>query len=245
MSIIFTKSASTNAVIDQYSLHERAQIIEDVLNFEYGAPFEFFSDKDPLSTLVSAILSHRTKNAVSRRAYLSLTAAFPTWEAVIAAPLEDITVAIRVATFAEVKAPRIQEALRLVRERNHGNLSLAFLSQMSVSAARQWVEKIPGVGAKTSAAILNFSSLRMPALVVDTHHQRVAQRLGLVPPKATIEKAAKILQNYLPTDYVGQQVYDNHQGLMRHGQRVCHWQKPECERCVVRTLCEFYQFKQK
>ncbi|THH41764.1 endonuclease III domain-containing protein [Neolewinella litorea] len=221
------------------TIQERALRIDELLCAEYGAPFVPFSFRDPLSELVSALLSHRTKNAVTRAAFLQLTDTFPTWEQVVAAPTGAVEAAISAVTYPEVKAPRIQEALRRVQEGNEGALNLDFLAGWPVREARDWLEAIPGVGAKTSAAVLNFSRLRRPALVVDTHHQRVAQRVGIVPAKASIDKASKILQEYLPAEWDGQRVYDSHQGYMRHGQRVCHWRDPDCGRCVVRHLCDF------
>ena len=221
------------------TLAERALEIERILNQVYGAPFLFFSRKDPFSQLVSALLSHRTKNKISSAAYHSLWEKYGDWQAVIDAPTEEVEEAIKVCTFPEVKAPRIQEALAKIKERT-GELSLDFLSEMSVPDARAWLEEIKGIGAKTSAAVLNFSRLRMPALVVDTHHQRVAQRTGVVPKKASIERASKLLQSYLPEDYTGQQVYDAHQAYMRHGQRICTWSNPKCEQCAVRHLCDYY-----
>jgi endonuclease-3 len=189
--------------------------------------------------MVSALLSHRTKNAVTRGAYQKLVATFPTWAAVIAAPTSDVEAAIAAVTYPEVKAPRIQEALRQVRQRRNGVLSLDFLGELPVREARDWLEAIPGIGAKTSAAVLSFSRLRMPALVVDTHHQRVARRIGLVPAKASLDKCARQLQAYLPEGWDGQRVYDSHQAFMRHGQRVCHWRSPGCPRCPVRELCDY------
>ncbi|PPK86134.1 endonuclease-3 [Neolewinella xylanilytica] len=217
----------------------RALEIDDILCTTYGAPFVPFSTRDPLSELVNALLSHRTKNAVTRMAYGRLLEVFPDWEQVIDAPTDRLQEAIAAVTYPEVKAPRIQEALRQVKARSGRGLSLDFLADLSVQEARDWLEAIPGVGAKTSAAVLSFSRLRMPALVVDTHHLRVAQRIGLVPPKATLDKAAGMLQAYLPADWDGQRVYDSHQGFMRHGQRVCHWKGPDCAHCVVNRLCDF------
>ena len=222
------------------ALRVRALEIERILNEEYGAPFLFFSRKDPLSQLVSALLSHRTKNKISSQAYHALWDKYGSWQAVIDAPTGEVERTIHMCTFPEVKAPRIQEALQKVQEVT-GELSLDFLAEMSVPEARAWLEEIRGIGAKTSAAVLNFSRLRMPALVVDTHHQRVAQRTGVVPKKASIERASKILQNYLPEGYTGQQVYDAHQGYMRHGQRVCFWREPACARCAVRHLCDYWK----
>ncbi len=218
---------------------ERALEIDELLCAHYGAPFPPFGHRDPLSELVGSMLSHRTKNAVTRQAYLRLREVLPTWEKVIDAPTGDVQAAIAAVTFPEVKAPRIQAALSLVRERRGGELALDFLADLSVPDARAWLEEIPGVGAKTSAAVLNFSRLRMPALVVDTHHLRVAQRIGLVTPKASLDKAAARLQAFLPEGWDGQRVYDSHQGFMRHGQQLCHFHNPRCSGCPIRQGCDY------
>lgn len=67
------------------------------LGAAYGAPFPFFSTKDPLSELVSALLSHRTKNADSHRAYQQMRVALPAWEQVRAAPVAQIEAFSRLA----------------------------------------------------------------------------------------------------------------------------------------------------
>ena len=221
------------------SHQERALRIHDILFEAYGGPFHFFSTKDPLSELVSALLSHRTKNRVSGIAYRELRKRYPTWQQVLDANIADIEQTIHMVTFPEVKAPRIKEALAEIKSRNNGELTLDFLADMPIPEGRAWLEAIRGVGVKTSAATLNFSHLRMPALVVDTHHHRVAQRLGIVPPKASLDKAARMLESYLPSEWDGQLVYDNHQAYMRHGQKCCHWRHPECERCPVKHLCDY------
>lgn len=224
-------------------LRAKAMLLETKLNAHYGAPFAFFGRRDPVSEMVKTLLSHRTKNPVTKVAYNTLIERFPTWQEVINAPTSEVEEAIKVVTYPEVKAPRIQNALQTVKDWGNGELTLDFLKEMSVPAARKKLAEIPGVGAKSTAAILNFSVLRMPALVVDMHHLRVAARLGIVPEKATLEKGAKILQDYLPADYDGQQVFDNHQGFMRHGQKVCHWRAPHCAVCVVRADCDYFHEK--
>jgi endonuclease-3 len=223
------------------SLAQKALAVSEILRQTYGAPFPFFSTKDALSEMVSALLSHRTKNAVSGQAYRALVQRFPSWDQVRVAQPEEVEAVIRMVTFPEVKAPRIIAALQWVFDHHEGRLNLDFLKDWPVAEARNYLEQIPGIGAKTSAAILNFSHLRMPALVVDTHHQRVAQRIGLVPAAASLDKAARLLADYLPKDWDGQQVYDDHQAFMRHGQMVCYWQKPACGKCVVREMCHWYR----
>lgn len=223
---------------------EKLLTIDRILCEHYGAPFHYFSTKDALSELVSALLSHRTRNKVSGKAYHQLKAKYPNWEDMLEADEADIQAAIAQVTYPEVKAKRIKAAFHLIMERNNGELSLEFLKDMSVKASRQWLEAIPGIGAKTSAAVLNFSKLRLPALVVDTHHQRVAQRVGIVAPKATIAKIAYSMQDMLPENWDAQQVYDHHEALMYHGQKCCYYSNPECHRCPILHLCEYGQKKQ-
>jgi endonuclease-3 len=225
-------------------LREKALLLDEILFKEYGGPFQFFSERDPLSEMVASMLSHRTKNSVSGQAYRHLRQALPTWEAVRDAPVEVIFNQISEVTYPEVKAPRIKAALQIITDLNGSDLTLDFIEDWPVETSRAWLEKIPGVGKKTSAATLNFSRLRLPALVVDSHHHRVSQRLGIVSPKASLDATARILESYLPTDWDGQRVYDSHQGFMRHGKQVCHWDRPECERCVVRAYCDYYAERQ-
>ena len=89
--------------------------------------------------------------------------------------------------------------------------------------------------------MLLFSTLRLPALPVDSHHHRVAQRLGLLPAKMGPGPAHALLRAQLPADWNAQQLYDNHEALMTHGQRCCYHANPACERCPVLNLCPFGQ----
>ena len=88
----------TDTITDFAARQTTALLVHKRLCIEHGAPFRFFSTKDPLSELVSALLSHRTKNADSHRAYQELTATFPTWAAVRDAPTEAVRHAIRACT---------------------------------------------------------------------------------------------------------------------------------------------------
>jgi endonuclease-3 len=214
----------------------KALEVHDRLCAAYDCPVPFFSDKDPLSELVSALLSHRTKNRDSGRAFRQLRERFPTWEAVRDAPTAEVEVAIAPCTWPEQKAPRIQGVLQRITE-EHGELSLDFLAGLPVEDARRWLERFKGVGPKTSAATLLFSRLRMPALPVDSHHHRVAQRLGLLPDGMAVGPAHDVLADFVPSEWGAQQVYDHHEAFMLHGQRCCFWKKPACSRCPILDLC--------
>ncbi|QJD94887.1 Fe-S cluster assembly protein HesB [Mucilaginibacter robiniae] len=206
------------------------------LSAVYGRQIKYFHDLDPLSELVSALLSHRTQNKNSGQAFANLREIFGTWEQVRDAPTHEVQAAISPCTWPEQKAPRLQQVLRLVTER-HGVLNLDFLADMEVSAARQWLEDLPGVGPKTSAAVMSFSTLRAKALPVDSHHFRVAVRLGIIEAKIGETKANRVLENLLPPDFTAQDVYDNHQVTMRHGQKVCFHYRPDCRNCVLLDIC--------
>ncbi|WP_345785209.1 Fe-S cluster assembly protein HesB [Roseisolibacter sp. H3M3-2] len=222
---------------------EKALVVHARLCAEYGCPIAYFHDLDPLSELVSSLLSHRTRNADSGRAFRQLRKRFGDWVAVRDAPTADVEDAIAPVTWPEQKAPRIQAVLRDITERR-GTLdahALDFLGELPVPEARAWLEAIPGVGPKTSAAVLSFSRLRMPALPVDSHHHRVAVRLGLIPASVDVGPAHAILAAQLPPEWDAQTVYDNHEALMLHGQQCCFWQNPACGRCPVLDLCPYGQ----
>ena len=218
------------------TLRVKAWMVHQILCEEYRCPIRYFHDMDPVSELISSLLSHRTRNADSGRAFKSLRARFETWEAVRDAPTSDVQDAIAAVTWPEQKAPRIQHVLREIT-RQRGDLSLDFLHEMPVVEARRWLEGLPGVGPKTSAATLLFSRLRMPALPVDSHHHRVAQRLGLIPESLDVGPAHAVLEAQLPPGLTAQQVYDNHEVLMLHGQQCCYYRAPACVRCPVYALC--------
>lgn len=202
----------------------------------YGSGIKYFHDLDPLSELVSSLLSHRTKNSQSAKAYHNLMQQFGSWEAVRDAPADAVQQAISPCTWPEQKAPRMQQVLRMITELC-GSLTLDFLAQMEVSDARKWLESLPGVGPKTSAAVMSFSTLRARALPVDSHHFRVAVRLGIIDAKIGEGKANRVLEAMLPEAFTAQDVYDNHQLMMKHGQKVCFHFNPDCERCVLLDVC--------
>ncbi|MDO9711550.1 endonuclease III domain-containing protein [Paracraurococcus lichenis] len=203
---------------------------------EYDCPIAYFHALPPLDELVSSLLSHRTKNRDSARAFQALRAAFPDWAAVRDAPVAAVEQAIAGVTWPEAKAPALQRTLRAITGQR-GTLDLSHLEAMPEAEAAAWLAVLPGVGPKTAAAVLSFSTLRGRALPVDSHHHRVAQRLGLIPRGLAVGPSHAVLAALLPAEWDAQQVYDHHQVLMRHGQRCCFFRNPACGRCVLRDLC--------
>jgi endonuclease-3 len=226
------ESSSTNLS----ELCYKALLVHERLCKTYNCPIAFFQDLDPLSELISSLLSHRTRNVDSARAFSELTSRFENWVAVRDAPVDEVEAAIKSCTWSEQKAPRIQRVLQLISKQRE-ELSLDFLDELEVPAARAWLEALPGVGPKTSAAVLLFSRLRRPALPVDSHHHRVALRLQLIPEGIAVGPSHALLEAQVPPDWSAQQVYDNHEVMMLHGQRCCFYRNPACKRCPVLDLC--------
>ncbi|MCS6831424.1 MAG: endonuclease III [Armatimonadota bacterium] len=190
----------------------------------------------PLEELVACILSQHTSDSNSWRAYQRLRERFPSWQAVMDAPTEEVEEAIRPGGLASSKAPRIQAVLRAIAEHNGGALSLDFLQEMDTDSARRYLLGLPGVGPKTAAIVLCFS-LGRPVIPVDTHVFRVSWRLGFFDRKVGEAKAHDLLQQIVPKE----DIYPFHVHLIRHGRQVCKAQRPRCNQCPLADLCAYRQ----
>jgi endonuclease-3 len=218
----------------QEEVREKALRIHRRLLAEYGEPV-WHPHHEPLDELVLTILSQNTSDANSGRAYAQLRARYPTWEAVMAADTAALAETIRSGGLGQMKAPRIQKALRRIQE-ERGELSLDFLADMEPEAARRWLLALDGVGPKTAAIVLLFA-LGRPAFPVDTHVHRVTRRLGLAPPQATPEQVQDLMEAILPPETF----YAFHLNLIAHGRQVCKAQKPLCAVCILQADCHWYR----
>ncbi len=205
------------------------EIIE-ILDEAYGrAPQE--TSNAPLFELVLTLLSQHTSDHNSGEAMHRLVERFPTWDAVLAAPVQAVEDAIRPGGLAPTKSKRLVALLAEVKQRRP-DWDLDFLGGLPLEEAKAWLTSINGVGPKTAACVLLFA-LGRPALPVDTHVERVAKRLGLVPAKMPADKAHDALEAMLEPA----QVYAFHVDLIQHGRRTCHARGPKCEACPLLERC--------
>ena len=212
---------------------EKARIVYNRLKALYGVP-DWRVPLSGIDELVSTILSQNTNDKNRDAAFLALKCAFPTWEAVRDADPQAVIDVIRPAGLANQKGPRIQAVLRQISE-ERGVLDLSFLKSWPVEQARAWLMKFNGVGQKTAAIVLQFA-LGVPAFPVDTHIYRVSGRLGLRPPKMSVEQAHAYLGMLFPPDEYG----PAHLNLIRLGREVCHTRKPDCPACPLTDVCDYY-----
>jgi endonuclease-3 len=163
----------------------------------------------------------------------------PDWDAVESAPLDELTDVIRPGGLAPQKAPRIQNALRHIREATGGTgYDLAFLGEMEPHAARDWLTQVPGIGKKTASIVLLFC-FGLPLMPVDTHVERVSRRIGLVPPKAGPDEQHEIYWHLLAPE----EVHPAHVLLIQHGRKTCDARRPACDRCPIAPRCRFLDSK--
>lgn len=200
----------------------------------YGEPV-WRPHGDPMAELVLTILSQNTTDTNSGRAFMRLLQRFPDWRALMEAPVDEIVAQIAVGGLAKQKAPRIKASLEAVWAAR-GSFELDFLNEMPLDEAKAWLRELKGVGPKTAACVLMFSFGR-PALPVDTHVHRVAQRLGLVPESATAETAHDVLESMLSAELV----FPFHILLIKHGRRLCRAQRSLCEECPLLDGCPWGQ----
>lgn len=205
------------------------EIIER-LSEVYGYPHHLPSG-DPLAELVLTVLSQNTSDTNSGRAFVQLMRRYASWEAMADAPAEEIAETIQAGGLAQQKAPRIKRILEEVRRRSP-EWDLSFLAHEPLEEARAWLRSLPGVGPKTAACVLLFA-LDRPAMPVDTHVERVAKRLGIIPAKASAEQAHEMLEAWVPPELY----YPFHMSLIKHGRRTCHARRPRCAECVLAPEC--------
>ncbi len=216
------------------ALRRKALRADRILEAHYGPPARR-RRLDPLSTLISTVLSQNTSDVNSHRAFERLRARFPSWEAVLSAPAGAVIEAIRPGGLGALKAVRIQTVLRrIVTERSV--LSLDFLRRWPAARAKAWLRNLDGVGPKTAAIVLAFA-LGKPAFAVDTHVYRVGRRMGLIPGRLSVEEAHRWMEALVKPE----RCRPFHLLLVRHGREICKAARPRCPLCPVRQMCDFYR----
>ncbi|NLX10695.1 MAG: endonuclease III [Chloroflexi bacterium] len=193
--------------------------------------------REPMHELISTMLSHRTTQANEAQAFSNMWVRYGSWEAIRDADTGELAATIEPANYPESKAPRIQETLdRIITER--GEPSIDFLRDLPAAEGLAWLMSLPGVGIKTASLVLLFCFSK-PVLPVDTHVHRVSQRVGLIGEKIGANPAHALLLELLPPE--PHVLFNFHVNLLRHGQRICIWKSPRCERCPLTDICNWYQ----
>lgn len=192
---------------------------------------------DPVWTLVQGVIGAQTKTAISNAATDALKARYGSWDPIAEADLAELEELLRQQTFPTIAAERLRSCFRAIIAQR-GRVDLRHLSNLPDAEAMAWLQALPGVGCKNAAGVMNTSIFARRALVIDGHHRRVIQRVGLVPPKADTARAYDALMPVLPEEWSAQDIDEHHLLVKRLGQTLCRPRQPQCTRCPVRGLCK-------
>lgn len=179
---------------------------------EYGSDFELL-----ISVILSAQCTDKRVNIVTRE----LFKVADTPQAFCDMPLETLEEYIKSCGLYKNKAANIKKCCHDIVERFGGK----------VPDTMNELTSLAGVGRKTANVMLSVA-FNKPAIAVDTHVFRVAHRLGLSNGKTPDDVEKDLCAAFNPCDY-----RDVHFVLIRHGRDCCHAQKPNCDECSVKELC--------
>ena len=192
--------------------------------------------RGPVWTLVQGVIGARTKTAVSNANTDRLLAHYGSWEAVAAAPVEELADMLASATYPNMMAERLKACLQAIIAARRA-VDLDHLADLSTEEAMDWLEALPGVARKISAGVMNASTLDRRAMVIDGHHRRTMQRIGLVPPRADAARAYDALMPIVPAEWTGADMDEHHLLLKKLGQTHCRPSHTDCPSCPVRPEC--------
>ena len=113
---------------------------------------------DPFKVLIATVISQRTREEQTTRISNLLFARYPDAASLADAPVDDVQRLLNGSQYPEVKAPRLKEIARILRDQYGGQVPQTMDALLS----------LPGVGRKTANCVLLYA-FNIPAIVVDTH----------------------------------------------------------------------------
>ncbi|MHA1804505.1 MAG: endonuclease III domain-containing protein [Promethearchaeota archaeon] len=196
--------------------------IENALEGEVHLDQLARKNEDPFKILISTILSARTKDANTREATRALFSKYKTPKEIANAGLEDLEKLIYPAGFYKVKAARIKEVSRILMEKFNGKIPNTFEDLIN----------LPGVGAKTANCVLVYA-FKIPAIPVDTHVHRIANRIfSDIKTKNPKETEAR-LKRIIPKQYW----IRINRLFVKFGQQICLPINPKHDICPIEDIC--------
>lgn len=182
--------------------------------------------RNPYELLVAVILSAQCTDKRINQVTPALFERYPDPQSLALAHPEDVFKYIRSVSYPNNKAKHLVGMAQKLMYDFHGE----------VPSSIEELQKMPGVGRKTANVIASVIH-HAPAIAVDTHVFRVANRLGLTTNARTPLAVEKQLVKYLPENTLG----TAHHWLILHGRYICVARKPKCEICPISWFCKYYE----
>lgn len=175
--------------------------------------------------MIATILSAQCTDVRVNKVTPNLFKAYPRPEDLASANLEEVEELIRTCGLYRTKAKNIIGSSKLLVEEYDGIVPNNLKDLL----------KFPGVGRKTANVVL-FNAFNIPAIAVDTHVFRVSNRIGIVD-EGTVEKTELTLMKQIDQEAWGRA----HHYLILLGRDTCRARNPQCEDCVIKDHCEYYE----
>lgn len=199
--------------VEYFSKHQPAAETE----LHYGNAYEL---------LVAVILSAQCTDKRINQITPALFERFHAPEALAAATVEEVFSYIRSVSYPNNKAKHLVGMAQMLVNDFGGQVP----SELSD------LQKMPGVGRKTANVIASVV-YNAPAIAVDSHVFRVANRIGLTTNARTPLAVEMQLIKHLPKDTLG----IAHHWLILHGRYICLARSPKCDICPLTWFCRYYE----
>ena len=175
-----------------------------------------------IATVLSAQCTDKRVNEVTKVLFKQ----YPTIETLKEASLNDIKEIIRPCGSFNKKSEYILTIANKLYNDQNGTVPNNF----------DYLIELPGVGRKTINVVLS-ELYNIPTIAVDTHVERVSKRLKVATDKDDVIKIEKKLMKQIPKDNWNRV---NHQ-LVLFGRYHCKSIKPECNQCLLKKRCKYYE----
>ena len=179
----------------------------------YGTPFQL---------LVAVVLSAQCTDKRVNMVTPALFAAYPDAASMAEASEEQLFEYIHSVSYPHNKSRHLAGLARMLRDEYGG----------VVPSDIDALQRLPGVGRKT-ANVMAAVVFEQPAMPVDTHVFRVANRIGLTNNSKTPLNTERELVKHIPAELLPKA----HHWLILHGRYVCQARKPKCDSCGLADIC--------
>jgi endonuclease-3 len=186
--------------------------------------------ENPYQLIVAVILSAQCTDKRVNMTTPALFERYPDAEALSKATVEEIYELIKSISYPNNKSKNLLGMAKVLMSDFNG----------IVPEDVDKLQTLPGVGRKTANVVASVA-FNKPAMAVDTHVFRVSARIGLTKNAKNPLETEKQLVKYIPESIIPKA----HHWLILHGRYVCKARKPDCEKCGINTICEYFLTKVK
>lgn len=193
---------------------ENMPVAESELNFE-----------NPYQLVVAVILSAQCTDKRVNMTTPAFFERFPDAESLSQSNVDEVYSYIRSISYPNNKARNLLGMAKSLIENFNG----------IVPDDVELLQTLPGVGRKTANVVASVA-FGKPAMAVDTHVFRVSARIGLTQNAKNPLEAERQLVKYIPESIIPKA----HHWLILHGRYVCKARKPECDKCGIQHICDYF-----